>query len=253
MIIRDAGSEWLLITQPDHAALAGRLMRQWQIGTLPTRATREAALFATDMHDIGWAQEDAAPSIEPGTGRPCDFVHLAASRRQDVWRRAIAVLAHESTYTAALVAQHAITVYRRFLRDPEWTGFFAEMDRARDHWYGADARPDGSTGGPLDPQGADRLQFLTDYGTLALGDLASLIICHGWTDVHEQEAMQLQMIDDTLVITPDPFDGRVIDLEIPHRRIAARAYASDDDLRAAWTSTPIARLHARARGAAFPP
>jgi hypothetical protein len=237
------------MSQPDHAALAARIMRAWTTGTLPTRPTRDAVLFATEHHDIGWTDDDAAPTFDETTGRPHDFVSIPLARRHQAWHRALATLAPRSTYAAALVAQHALTVYRRFLHDPEWTGFLGAMATARDDWYGAASRPDGSSGGALDPQGADRLQFLSDYGTLRLGDVASLIVCNGWTAPHEQEGARLRLEADTLVVTPDPFGGRVIDLEVPARRLSARRYASDDDFRAAWASAPIEVLRARMRGA----
>ena len=241
------------MAQSDHAALAARIMRAWTTGTLPTRPTREAVLFATAHHDIGWDAEDAAPSVDPSSGRPWDFISIPVARRHAVWHRALAALAPRSTYAAALVAQHALTAYRRFQHDPEWTAFFSAMEQARDHWYGAETRPDGSSGGTLDPQGTDRLQFLSDYGTLRLGDVASLVICNGWTGPHEQEATHLRLEGDTLVITPDPFGGRVIDLDVPARRIAARRYVSDDDLRAAWAAAPIEAFRATMRGADHAP
>lgn len=249
MIVRDAGSDWLLISQPDHAALAARLLRAWTIGTLPARPTRDAVLFATEHHDIGWSDEDAAPTLDPATGRPCDFVSIPVGRRHDVWRRALAALAPQSTYAAALVAQHALTAYRPYRNDPAWTSFFAEMERARDHWYGADARPDGTSGGLLDPQGADRLHFLADYGALRLGDVASLILCNAWTAPQEQEASHLDLDGDTLIVAPDPFGGQSLEFDIPARRIAARRYGSDDELRAEVARAPVERLRVRARGA----
>ena len=165
-----------------------------------------------------------------------------------MWRRALAALAPTSTYAAALIAQHAITAYRRHRPDPAWTTFFTAMEDARDHWYGAEPADD-APASPLDPRGIDRLQFLSDYGALRLGDVASLILCNGWTEPHEQEAHTLQLDGNTLVVAPDPFGGQTIELTVPARRLPAKAYASDDALRETWHRAPVEALHVTLRGA----
>lgn len=43
-------------------------------------------------------------------------------------------------------------------------------------------------------------------------------------------------------ITPDPFDGAIVSLDVPARRIPARRYASDADLRDTIARAPIVRL-----------
>ena len=87
--------------------------------------------------------------------------------RHGVWPRAIARLA-DDPWAAALVAQHAITVYDRFRSEAEWTPFFADMEAARDAMVRA-------SGMPLDDLAAD-------YPFVRLGDLISLVFCTGWTD-----------------------------------------------------------------------
>src|SRR2546427_79192 len=118
-----------LITQPDHAHLARTIMEHCV--PLAARPRRAAVLHAIAEHDNGWAEEDAAPTVNPNTGTVVDFVSAPLSVRHAVWPRGIARLA-DDPWAAALVAQHAITVYDRFRPEAEWTSFFAEMEAARD-------------------------------------------------------------------------------------------------------------------------
>jgi hypothetical protein len=236
MIVRDVGSDYLLITQPDHAELAGRLMEAWVADGLPTRPTRAQALYATRLHDAGWIEEDAAPLVDRETGRPFDFVNMPAARRQAVWPRGIARLAETSTYAAALVAQHALTIYRRYRSDPAWAEFFSTMEQERDRWFTTDVRPDGSSDGLLDVPLASRVTFLQDYAVVRAGDLLSLVFCNGWSAAEEIEGYRIWLDGTTLRVSPDPFAGRETRFEVRSVRIPAVGYESDEELYAAIAS-----------------
>lgn len=234
MIVRDEGSTLLLITQPDHASLAHDFMVAWRGEGFPERTTRAAALAATRDHDIGWTPFDAEPTVDAASGRPSDFINSPIGIRQAVWRGAMDVLPHRSTYVAALVAQHALTVYRRYRGDPAWTPFLAEMERARDRWFTDDVRPDGTQGGPIDPPLTDRRGFLQDYAIVGTGDLLSLTFCTGWTEPQQAEGYVIVRTGRDIRISPDPFGGAEIAVRVTARRLPNRRYRDDLDLREAW-------------------
>lgn len=246
MIVRAEGDTLWLVTQPDHARLAADLMHAWQEDGLPVRPTRDAALFATLHHDDGWMAEDEAPQVDAETGRPFDFIGAPTPMRHGVWRRAVDRLAPRSTYVAALVAQHALTIYRRFAADAAWRAFFAEMEQARDQWYGAGPHADDRAA--LDPAPPDRLAFLQDYAVVAMGDLLSLIFCNGWTTAFERDGYQIGLRGSRLEIAPDPFGGREIAFSVRARRVANRRYAKAEDLHQALAGAPDERLAGLARG-----
>ena len=129
MIVRTEETKIQLITQPDHAQLARRVMDRCL--SLRTHPRRDSILHAVGEHDNGWADEDRAPSIDSATGEILDFIHAPVAVRQRVWPRAVARLADDS-WAAALIAQHALTAYDRFRQDPEWTDFFDRMTATRD-------------------------------------------------------------------------------------------------------------------------
>jgi hypothetical protein len=225
VIVRQAGERILLITQPDHAHLARRVMEHCV--PLAARPRRDEILLAIDEHDNGWTEEDAAPRVNLATGGIFDFVSAPADVRQAVWPRGVARLASDP-WAAALVAQHAITVYDRFRPDREWAPFFAEMEAARDAMVRA--------------ADWDLDELLSDYVFVRLADLISLTFCVGWDDEQRFGEWGVQRLDTQVVVTPDAFGGAAIAIEIDAREIVRRTFRSDAELRAALSeATAVTR------------
>ena len=239
MIVRHADGRLMCITQPDHAALAGALAEAWAADGVPTRATRPRLLEAIRSHDVGWTAEDEAPRFDPASHGPHAFVTAPLEVRQAVFFRGVDVLAPGDPYVAALVAQHGLTVYRRFQHDPAWASFFPALE----------ARRDDLCAGLLDRTGSSPLDFLQDYSVLGLCDLFSLVFCNGWREPHLMEGYEAVLEGTRLVVTPDPFAGVAVDLEIRARALPLRPYWSQDDLDAAWAEADTVTLAGRAIGA----
>lgn len=115
MIRRPEGESWLLITQPDHAALAGTLARAWRGGPAPDPL--EETLLAIAEHDNGWREWEAAPTVNEH-GEPRHFSEMAIADHLAIWERGIARLASISPYAALLVSSHADSLFRRRLDPP---------------------------------------------------------------------------------------------------------------------------------------
>ncbi len=209
--------------------MAADLLSSWTADGVPARPSRDALLAATREHDCGWAEEDDAPTVNPETGGPCDFMHLPVARRQSVWTRAVRHLA-ERPLVAALVAHHALTAYARFDGDPVWRDFFRTMGRERDARVAALAAS--PSAGAFD-------HFLADYASLRAVDLISLALCHGWQDRFEVDYYKGVPDGSDLTLTPDPFDGAAVSWRVPARRLARRTYASDHELQAAVAAAPV--------------
>jgi hypothetical protein len=68
------------ITQPAHGWVAGQLARAWAWGDPEDGGSPgpvpppEAVCLATEQHDAGWAAWEAAPTLDPRTGRPHTFL-----------------------------------------------------------------------------------------------------------------------------------------------------------------------------------
>ena len=229
MIIRTTNSSLLLITQPDHAALAGRIMRHWVAGGLAGSPRRTDILAAVERHDNGWIEVDAAPLVDPESGRLLDFIGAADAVKQGVWPRAVEGL-QRSPYQAALVAQHAAYVYSRNRSNAAWTPFFEQMEAIRDREIAA-------------APGATLEQLLRDYTFVRMGDLLSLAFCNEWSEVNADEQGYAICFDGSRVsVTPDPFGGKEVPFEIDARQLPNRPFASAQDAAAAWQSAPIVVL-----------
>jgi hypothetical protein len=223
VIVRSDLDPPLLITQPDHAALAAVIMSGWKSGGLHASPRYAAIMLAVQAHDNGWQEVDAEPCLDPATGQVLDFVHVPEDVRHAVWRRGVARLTGEP-YAAALVAQHALHIYRRMRQQPGWRQFFVDMTAARDEHLTA---------------AHETIETLQrEYSFLRLADLASLAFCGVDTGGQAYEmGYDIRLEDARLVIAPDPFEGASFEVEIAGRELAA-TFASLADARAAWQSAP---------------
>jgi hypothetical protein len=200
---------------------------------LASNPRRDEILLAIGEHDNGWTEEDAAPRVNLATGEVFDFVSAPADVRQAVWPRGVARLARDP-WAAALVAQHAVTVYDRFRSDREWARFFAEMEAARDAMVRAADRN-------LD-------ELLSDYVLVRLADLISLTFCVGWDDEQRFGAWAVQRDETRVVVTPDAFGGAEIPIEIDAREIPNRPFRSEVELRDALREAKVTTLEGMVSG-----
>lgn len=215
MIVRPAErGAVLLITQPAHADLAREVMESCvPLADHPRRAT---ILRAVGAHDNGWQEEDAAPEFDPATGGVVDFINIPVAVRHRVWPRSVMAL-EDDPWAAALVAHHAITVYDRYRPDPEWMPFFAEMEGLRARMLQASDVP--------------RDYLAADYVYLRLADLISLCFCTASLPEARIGEWTVQWADPAVVVSPDPFGGREIPLEIRAKKIQPGSIQSTADLR----------------------
>jgi len=234
MIVRSYASSSLLITQPDHAALAGRIMDVWATRGLRDAPQRASILRAVSEHDVGWREVDAAPLVDEANGQILDFISAPASVRQGVWPRAVQRLSNDST-TAALVAEHALQVYSRYRGDGQWTAFFDTMASLRDE-HAARAS--------LSKDAVREMYFF-----VRAGDLISLTFCTGWLEPQTIDDHEIKLVGPNDVgIRPDPFGGAVVPFEISARALPNRPFPSPAEAAELFRQAPVITLRGMARG-----
>ena len=231
MIIRHEGADYFFITQPDHAALARRVMERCV--ALQSHPRAVSILLAIGEHDNGWTEPDADPLVKPETGEPLDFIHAPVAVRQAVWPRGVSRLVLDP-WAAALVAHHAWAVYDRYHGDEEWKAFFAQMEALRDSLVS-------QSGEPL----AD---LLADYRFVRLGDLISLMFCTGWTESQRYNEWTVSRHANVVSVTPQPLDDDVIPVTVAGKRLRAVRYRTNEDLRAALAAAPPVLLRGEVIG-----
>jgi hypothetical protein len=236
MIVQPTASSLLLITQPDHAALAARFMRHWRTNGFPDSAHRESILHAIAQHDNGWEDVDAAPLVD-AEGRILDFISVPSEVKRAIWPRGVERL-DTTPHAAALVAQHGLHIYRRYREDPEWTSFFADLTALRDRYaYRSSIGID---------------DVVREYFFLRIGDLVSLTFCNGWTgeQIDDSGSGHAIRLDGTqLMISPDPLEGRAVPLAIEAREFPLGPFRSTDAARTAFAQAPRVTLEGVALGA----
>ena len=235
MIVQHANDRLLLITQHDHSRLSGRIMARCV--DLVSHPRRGSILLAITEHDNGWVEEDAAPKVDSETGEVVDFVRAPAEIKHAVWPRAVRHLSMEP-WSAALVAQHALTVYDRYRTDDAWFTFFASMEQLRDTMLRED-------GGSIEDLEAD-------YRLVRLGDLISLCFCTGWPEEQQYERWRVHRSGSDVIVTPDLFAGERIPFEVPARALMARPYRTGQELAAALRSSEPTTLTGAVSGAQDP-
>jgi hypothetical protein len=231
MIVRSAPAGVQLITQPDHARLARTIMEHCV--PLANNPRRHVILRAIAEHDNGWTEEDASPTVNPDTGEIVDFVNAPLAVRHSVWPRGVARLS-DDPWAAALVAQHAVTVYERFRQDGAWAPFFAGMEHTRDRLLRSADVPAG---------------FLaTDYAFVRLGDLISLTFCTGWTDEQRFGEWTIHRDGHRIVVEPDAFSGASIPFRIFAKQLEGERFESNEVLRHALRRATAVALEGAVAG-----
>jgi Protein of unknown function (DUF3891) len=225
MIVRASGQSIVLITQPDHAALARRIMEHCT--PLLAAPRRASILLAIGEHDNGWQEPDSEPTVDD-EGRVIDFIRASNHLKQSVWPRAVARLA-DDPFAAALVAQHAVTVYDRFRADRGWQSFFPQVEALRD-WHTERAR-------------ATAADVLREYAYVRVGDLISLTFCNGWTDAQTYGDWTVRLAtDDRVTVTPWRFDRDEFAIAVPGRRLRASPFRSTAEFLEALRHSPEGTL-----------
>jgi hypothetical protein len=231
VIIRPAGTQLHFITQPDHARLSRAVMEACR--PLATNPRRAQILHAIGEHDNGWAEADAAPLVDPATGSPVDFISAPLPVRQGVWPRGVQRLAHDP-WAAALVAEHAIAVYDRYARDPQWTPFFARMASLRDAM--------------LRSSSEDPSALMGDYAFVRLGDLISLAFCTGWTEALRFDDWTVTRSATHIKVSPNPFDDAVIGIEVQASELNQGPYRDNAELQRAFARAKVIVLRGTVSG-----
>ena len=234
MIIRRHQDQLLLIRQPDHAQMSRTIMAAWTWDGFARHPRREIILLATQEHDNGWTELDEAPIVDPRTGRLLDFIQAPDEVRQSVWPRGVDRLAGEP-YAAALVAQHALNVYRDNRELPGWRAFMGRMEDLRTRYLALAA-----------PRTLDDL--LDDYFYVRMGDLISLFFANHWPGPRTEGAFTVKASERGIAIAPDPFDGTAVPLTVSGRLVPAGPYADAAEARRTYDAAATVTISASAHG-----
>ena len=247
MIRRVDGGDWLLIAQPDHAALSGTFAERWGSahGPFPPVGGWEAVLYAAREHDNGWAEWEAAPTVD-AAGRPRNFLEMPVAEVLPVWRRGPRRAAEYDPYSGLLVSLHATRIFqpryqhgRDAAEERESLRLFLEEQEA----FRSDLQRRVTVDEPV---------VRAHSALIGLWDRLSLLVCCGPIPAATLEdvpahggAMAVRVIptgERWAALEPYPFAGGAVELAVPARRVPAHPYATPEALREALAAAPAETL-----------
>lgn len=254
MIRRDdpplaAPTHWVLITQLEHARVAGVLAEHWGASGFQPLAY-EAVLWAAAHHDDGWQAWEQRPDVN-AAGQPRAFTEMEPADSLAIWSRSIDVALAAGPLQSAIVAGHFAALARRatvFLKHAEQLaaveqfivrneGLIAEQTAA---WRA------------LDPMHNTAARAELALRQLQMFDALSLWFC--CTPAGEVERLETpggaeltlaplaeEPSASSAILSPWPFRSDVVNLEIHGRRVPAQMYAKAANLAAAAAQPALLR------------
>lgn len=222
MIVHDDRDGLVLIDQEAHARLTGDLAAR-----LPFPVPHHAAFVAAArVHDNGWRETDAAPTIDE-RARPHTFNNVPDDRYEQLWRRGIERAAAVDELVGLFVGLHGARFFET--RDSPGMRRLVEEERERQSAVLAAL----GLGGRWDAL-PEPVQRASDW--IAMLDALSLLLCGaslpdritprvvgvGYTLTRSGEAVS---------IDPWPYEGGHFTLSVAARHLSATTFDSDAELR----------------------
>jgi len=271
MIRRQVGNEYWLITQDDHARLAGELARHLGNDRISSPSS-DAAILGITMHDSGWPLHDDAPTLN-ADGQPLDVFESPRQLALKVWEESARRAAAQDDYAGLLVSLHSLALCIFATSHPSACGPGSRWDlsapRARfevnrfqhnmiELQESLRKRLGMRTDRPLsnglaEPSTTDpkeqRLTF--DFRLLQAMDTISLGICCTTPPFSQVQqvlprpgaatpiTLQLRRAGDELLVDPWPFCSDVIRLQVPFRRLRAQRFDDECSFRRAYAAAPV--------------
>lgn len=106
MLVTRRADRLMLITQPEHARVSGRLGEAWGNERFATPAPREALICAAAHHDDGWHELDELPAYNEDAKRPASFVELPLERTIGPYSRGVESVYQRDPLAGVLVSMH---------------------------------------------------------------------------------------------------------------------------------------------------
>jgi hypothetical protein len=239
-----APDRWALISQIDHARLAGRLAEHWGAGGFAPLAPREELLWAIAHHDDGWQSWEMAPQVDPASGVPRSFTEMEIDVSIAIWSASIDGAARAGNLQGFVVAGHFCALARRAAAwkkaDPAWpraAAFVLSYEGHMSRWLADWEKQDAATNtAAIARRALAQLQF---FDSLSLW-----FCCAEATEpdtVETPHGPELKLAPETadlVRLSPWPLDVAQLEVEIPGRIVPARRYGSDE-LLAAAASQPV--------------
>ncbi|MEK6249418.1 MAG: DUF3891 family protein [Planctomycetales bacterium] len=137
--LADGTDGWILISQVQHAQLAGQILRNWSLHLDSDLASVwNELLEAVFHHDDGWTEWQQ--KVDPKSGWPLDFLEMPLHETLAIWTRSINLAENIGGLSAYIVAGHFTQLLQPVLTQSAGgqvstvRNWCAEMSEARKGW-----------------------------------------------------------------------------------------------------------------------
>ncbi len=269
MIRRDAGKDFLLITQNDHALLSAQLARHLGNDLFAPPTPRQSTLAAIALHDCGWSLHDDHPTLN-AQKIPLDVFETPPHIVTQAWSASVDRAVAHDDYAGLLVSLHVLrlsdlSTYPRAAH--ELFTLVKFQQRQIELQTLLRARLDLQTDLPLNlglpaagtSDAFDALRCA--FKCLQAMDILSLMLCctqllfptvPGILPRPKAAPLDLHLsrdADGALCVVPWPFAEDELVLEIPCKCVAAQPYANDAAFQKDYAAAPADALSVRLRRA----
>jgi hypothetical protein len=276
MIRRKHGSDFLLITQHDHALIAGQLAEVFGNDHFAAPMPRQQALAGVTLHDCGWPLHDDEPTLNPDD-LPLDVFESPREIAFRVWTASIERAIEKEPYAGLLVSLHVLSLsvlatensrpnVKFDLANPQDRMAILkfqqrEIERQEDLRQRLGLRSEKATHKAVArehrQESEDQLQF--NFALLQVMDQMSLAVCCTQPPTlttrdmplspgGEKLKLSLRREDNDVVVEPWPFSVERVELMVPAARVPGKRYASEKELREVLASAPAEIISCTIRG-----
>jgi hypothetical protein len=113
MLIHHEGESNVCIGQASHAWVSGQLARRWGNDRFSRPEPFDEVCLGAEQHDVGMAEWDLTPTLNPTTGAPTTFMEMPLETHLELWSAAPRKVLSQSPYAALLVSMHGHALYAR--------------------------------------------------------------------------------------------------------------------------------------------
>jgi hypothetical protein len=113
MLLHPQGDTTICIGQASHAWVSGQLARRWGNHEFAKPEPFDEVCLGAEQHDVGMAEWDLTPTLNPDTGAPTTFMEMPLHTHLELWSKAPHKVLSQSPYAALLVSMHGHALYAR--------------------------------------------------------------------------------------------------------------------------------------------
>jgi hypothetical protein len=248
MIVRNqSDGSVVMITQNDHAKLAGLFAAHWGNAHFARPQPFASAVRAAQYHDTGWFRYETDPRFDPATGTTPTYQQVPNDAEQlAAYQWAVDMLAGVDTYTGILVSKHRTGLWQSRYSvmtspppgPPRTLSAEVQDFIARNEAWQTRAAAS-----------ADAQELAINYNLLQVWDLMSLYICSneqlkdctiaptptGYADGGKGVAMKLVPTEPGRIsAAPYPFDRASLEVGVVFRQLQRGDLRDRDTFRAAY-------------------